>query len=149
MNSCRVQILVSHAIRQGILRGPPSKHPRLIKRCYPPIGVIFEPRPDGGRIRMQRVFRIGDNIISDDSPSYVIAEIGHNHQGDLEQCKNDVHRPRSECGANAVKLQKRDNRALFTQAMFDAPYLHPRTAMARLMANTVTAWNSPQSSTSN
>jgi sialic acid synthase len=29
-----------------------------------------------------------------------------------------------ECGANAAKLQKRDNRAMFTKAMFDSPYLH-------------------------
>ena len=25
--------------------------------------------------------------INDDSPCYVIAEIGHNHQGSLEKCK--------------------------------------------------------------
>ncbi len=36
---------------------------------------------------MQRVFRIGDKVVSDDSPSFVIAEVGHNHQGDIEKCK--------------------------------------------------------------
>ena len=30
--------------------------------------------------------------------------------------------PRSECGVDAVKLQKRDNRALYTRALYDAPY---------------------------
>lgn len=66
--------------------------------------------------------------ISDDSDAYVIAEIGHNHQGSLEQCKKmfDVAKL---CGANAVKLQKRDNRALFTKEMYDSPY-HSENAFA-------------------
>jgi N-acetylneuraminate synthase/sialic acid synthase len=36
---------------------------------------------------MDRVFTIGGKVISDDSASFIIAEIGHNHQGDLEKCK--------------------------------------------------------------
>ena len=59
--------------------------------------------------------------ICDDSDAYVIAEIGHNHQGDLEKCKQ-LFKAAAECGAQAVKLQKRDNRALFTRAMYDSPY---------------------------
>jgi len=59
--------------------------------------------------------------INDDSDCYVIAEIGHNHQGDLEQCKQ-MFRAAKECGAQAVKLQKRDNRALFTKEMYDSVY---------------------------
>ena len=48
--------------------------------------------------------------IADDEPAYVIAEIGHNHQGDLEKAKALIHAAK-ECGVDAVKLQKRDNRA--------------------------------------
>ena len=70
---------------------------------------------------MQRVFRIGDNIISDDSPSYVIAEIGHNHQGELEKCKA-IFKAAADAGANAVKIQKRDNKTLFTREMYDGSY---------------------------
>jgi N-acetylneuraminate synthase/sialic acid synthase len=59
--------------------------------------------------------------ISDNSQCYVIAEIGHNHQGDVEKCCQ-LFKAAKECGADAVKLQKRDNRRLFTKAMYDQPY---------------------------
>jgi N-acetylneuraminate synthase/sialic acid synthase len=59
--------------------------------------------------------------INDDSPCYVIAEIGHNHQGSLEKCK-ELFRAAREAGAQAVKLQKRDNRSLYTREMYDRPY---------------------------
>jgi N-acetylneuraminate synthase/sialic acid synthase len=59
--------------------------------------------------------------IADDAPAYVIAEIGHNHQGELEKAKALVHAAR-ECGVDAVKFQKRDNRRLFTREFYDSPY---------------------------
>ena len=59
--------------------------------------------------------------ITRDGRAYVVAEIGHNHQGDLEKAKALIHAAR-ECGVDAVKLQKRDNRSLYTRALFDAPY---------------------------
>ena len=60
-------------------------------------------------------------VINDESNCYVIAEIGHNHQGDLDRCK-EMFRLARECGAHAVKLQKRDNRSLYTREMYDKPY---------------------------
>jgi N-acetylneuraminate synthase/sialic acid synthase len=59
--------------------------------------------------------------IGDDTDCYVIAEIGHNHQGDVDHCKR-LFDAAADAGASAVKLQKRDNRALFTREAFDAPY---------------------------
>ena len=59
--------------------------------------------------------------IADDEPAYVLAEIGHNHQGELEKAKALIHAAR-ECGVDAVKLQKRDNKRLFTRAFYDSPY---------------------------
>lgn len=64
---------------------------------------------------------IGGRSIGPDEPCYVIAEVGHNHQGDVEKCKA-LFAAAKECGADAVKLQKRDNRSLYTQAAFDKPY---------------------------
>jgi sialic acid synthase len=59
--------------------------------------------------------------ISDASDCYVIAEVGHNHQGSVETCKELIEEAKA-CGADAVKLQKRDNRSLYTQEFFDKPY---------------------------
>ena len=70
---------------------------------------------------MNRQLVIEKQVISDESDCYVIAEIGHNHQGDLEKAKA-LFREAKECGANAVKLQKRDNRSLYTAAMYNKPY---------------------------
>ena len=59
--------------------------------------------------------------IADDAEPYVIAEIGHNHQGDVETCRQ-LFQKAKEAGVNAVKLQKRDNRTLFTREMYDSLY---------------------------
>jgi sialic acid synthase len=59
--------------------------------------------------------------ISRDGAAYVVAEIGHNHQGDVEHAKALVRAAKS-CGVDAVKLQKRDNRSLYTRALYDSPY---------------------------
>ncbi|UCD80963.1 MAG: N-acetylneuraminate synthase family protein, partial [Desulfobacterales bacterium] len=65
-------------------------------------------------------------VIQDNSDCYVIAEIGHNHQGKLETAK-EMFRVAKECGADAVKLQKRDNRSLFTKAGYEKPYDNPNS----------------------
>ncbi|MFV1972718.1 MAG: N-acetylneuraminate synthase family protein [Thiohalobacterales bacterium] len=70
-----------------------------------------------------RKLSIDGNIIQDNGHCYVIAEIGHNHQGSLETAR-EMFRVAKACGANAVKLQKRNNRHLFTQAAYDKPYEH-------------------------
>ena len=70
---------------------------------------------------MSRELVIDGHRIHDGGECYVIAEIGHNHQGSLETAK-ELFCSAKECGADAVKLQKRDNRALFTKAMYDSPY---------------------------
>jgi N-acetylneuraminate synthase/sialic acid synthase len=60
--------------------------------------------------------------IADDTDTYVMAEIGSNHQGDLEKCKELFRVAKEHCGVHAVKLQKRDNKALFTRAMYEQEY---------------------------
>jgi len=73
-----------------------------------------------------RKLTIDGKIIQDDSSCYVIAEIGHNHQGKLETAK-EMFKAAKECGADAVKLQKRNNRELFTKAGYEKPYDNPNS----------------------
>lgn len=70
---------------------------------------------------MDRKIAIAGRIIDDSAHAYVIAEIGHNHGGSLDSAAELIRRA-AAAGATAVKLQKRENRALFTRASFDAPY---------------------------
>lgn len=68
-----------------------------------------------------RQISFGGQVISDDSQPFVIAELGHNHQGNLETCLQMI-RAAAFAGASAVKLQKRNNRELFTSEAYNAPY---------------------------
>ena len=72
---------------------------------------------------MSRELAIGPDRVHDESDCYVIAEVGSNHQGGLGKAKELFSRAK-ECGVNAVKLQKRDNRSLFTSVMYDTPYIN-------------------------
>jgi len=69
---------------------------------------------------------IEGKTIDDTTDCYVIAEIGHNHQGKLKTCM-EMFKVAKECGADAVKLQKRDNRSLYTKAGYEKPYDNPNS----------------------
>ena len=60
-------------------------------------------------------------VVRNDTLPYVIAEIGHNHQGSLEKCK-ELFLKAKNSGANAVKLQKRDNKKLYTKDFYNSLY---------------------------
>ena len=66
---------------------------------------------------------IDGTVIADDTGAYVIAEVGHNHQGSVATAKQ-LFEEAMRCGADAVKLQKRDNRTLYTSEFFHKPYEH-------------------------
>ena len=66
---------------------------------------------------------IGSRLINDESPAYVIAEIGNNHGGDVTVAAQ-MFKVAKDCGADAVKLQMRDNRNLYHRFMYDAPYVN-------------------------
>ena len=74
-----------------------------------------------GPMQTRRTLTIDGKDLTDAGDCFVIAEVGHNHQGSLEKCR-ELFRVAKECGVDAVKLQKRDNRTLYTRAMYDKPY---------------------------
>lgn len=55
---------------------------------------------------MAREIRIGDRMVGDGYPAYVIAEIGINHNGDLGIAKQMIDAA-VHAGVQAVKFQKR------------------------------------------
>jgi N-acetylneuraminate synthase len=55
---------------------------------------------------MSREFTIGNSLIGEGRPAYIVAEIGINHNGDLETAKTLIDAA-IDAGADAVKLQKR------------------------------------------
>ncbi len=55
---------------------------------------------------MTREIKIGNRLVGDGHPAYVIAEIGINHNGDL-QVAQEMIRAAAHAGADAVKFQKR------------------------------------------
>ena len=68
-----------------------------------------------------RELTIDGRRIADDTACFVIAEIGHNHQGSVEKAR-ELFVLAKQAGVDAVKLQKRDNRRLFTRELYDSPY---------------------------
>lgn len=68
-----------------------------------------------------RSITLAGRRIDDGSEAFVIAEIGHNHQGNLDLCK-EMFRVAAQSGVDAVKLQKRSNRDQFTRAAYNNVY---------------------------
>ena len=68
----------------------------------------------------KREFKIQNKSIGD-SEFYFIVEIGHNHQGKIKKAFKLIKKAK-EAGANAVKLQKRDNKNLYTKKIFNEKY---------------------------
>lgn len=65
--------------------------------------------------------KFGKREIEKDGKPFFIAEIGHNHQGNLDTALKMVETA-AFCGADAVKLQKRHNKVLYTEAFYNSPY---------------------------
>ena len=55
------------------------------------------------------------------SEPFFIAEIGHNHQGDVKKAM-DLIKMSKEAGADAVKFQKRSNKKLYTKEFYNSTY---------------------------
>ena len=64
---------------------------------------------------------LGDKVINDASQPFVIAEIGHNHQGNIETAIKLITAA-AESGASAAKFQKRNNEKLFIPSLYNEIY---------------------------
>jgi sialic acid synthase len=73
------------------------------------------------RLFMKEMAKHFENESVKNDHCYIIAEIGNNHQGEIDKAK-EMFRVAKECGADAVKLQKRDNKSLYTKALYEKLY---------------------------
>ena len=67
-----------------------------------------------------RTLELAGRTLTDDDV-FVVAEIGANHMGDPDICEQMIVEA-AKCGADAVKLQKRNNREMFTKGALEKPY---------------------------
>ena len=70
--------------------------------------------PTDQRSTMPRTIKIGDRLIGDGQPTYIIAEIGVNHNGFLDLALKLID-VAVEAGADAVKFQKRNLEKLYAK----------------------------------
>ena len=66
--------------------------------------------------------KFDDHVIGSEQPCFVIAEIGINHNGDLDTAKRLIDAAVS-AGANAVKFQKRDLKSIYPSEILETPSL--------------------------
>jgi len=75
-----------------------------------------------GQLRM----RFAGRTVGDGCPCFVIAEIGQNHNGQLNLAKKLIDMA-ARCNADAVKFQKRDISWELTRDAYDRPYEGPNS----------------------
>lgn len=69
---------------------------------------------------MPPAITIGSRIVGEDYPTYIIAEIGINHNGDQEMALRLIEEA-AKVGADAVKFQKRHLESLYPQEVLAHP----------------------------
>ncbi len=70
--------------------------------------------------------QLGNRIIGENHPTFVIAEIGINHQGDVRIARQLIEEA-SVSGADAVKFQKRKISRILTREGLNMPYVNPNS----------------------
>jgi N-acetylneuraminate synthase len=91
------------------------------------IATLFSPKinsvpiiDDSGRLKAiawqeDSGLRLGNRLIREDKPAFLIAELGNNHNGSLDFAKRLIDRA-AEAGADCAKFQLRDMESLYSQA---------------------------------
>jgi len=72
----------------------------------------------------RKTVKIGDKIIGDGYPCYVVAEVGINHNGSLEIAKKLID-VATTCGCDAVKFQKRTIEVVYSPEELARPRESP------------------------
>ena len=75
---------------------------------------------------MSRELILNGIRIADDTPMYVIAELGSNHQGSVYRARELIE-VAALCGVQACKLQKKQIQTLYAPELLDRPYVGPHS----------------------
>ncbi|MBH97381.1 MAG: acetylneuraminic acid synthetase, partial [Rhodospirillaceae bacterium] len=108
-----ISVVMNKNVRYELVTAEDSEIESMFKD-----GIEIVPLIDKSRRLMavafenQQGFSIGKDTISENSPAYIIAEIGNNHNGDIKLAKQLVDLA-LESGADCVKFQMRDLQSLF------------------------------------
>lgn len=76
--------------------------------------------------KKDRYLELDGTPVGDGFPTYIVAEIGQNHNGDIMIAKKLIDMS-AQCGADAVKFQKRDMSCELTSEAFNNPYDNPNS----------------------
>lgn len=112
-----LSIEVGDVFNRKVKRVSVNSSKQDIERCFVD-GVDAVPLVDeNGRlvaIATNKIsgIQIGDNVIDEDTPAFIIAEIGNNHNGDIALAKKLVDLAH-DAGADCVKFQMRDLSSLY------------------------------------
>jgi N-acetylneuraminate synthase len=71
-----------------------------------------------------KTVKIGNRLVGNDQPCYVVAEIGINHNGSLDTAK-ELIKVSSDAGCDAVKFQKRTLEVVYTPEELTRPRENP------------------------
>ena len=72
----------------------------------------------------KRNIKIGKIYVGENHPVFFIAEIGLNHNGDVNTAKKLILEAKN-AGADAIKFQKRNKEEIFTSQALNKPYKSP------------------------
>jgi N-acetylneuraminate synthase len=75
-------------------------------------------------VSQKKTVKIGNQLVGDDQPCYVVAEIGINHNGDLDLAKRLIS-VAVAAGCDAVKFQKRTIDIVYTPEELEKPRESP------------------------
>lgn len=73
------------------------------------------------KYNFKKKMKIGDKWVGEGEPCFIVAEIGLNHNGDVQLGKKLIDQAKS-CEVDAVKFQKRSIDKILTKEALDAPY---------------------------
>lgn len=82
---------------------------------------------------MRNIVQIGSHTVGDGHPALIVAEIGINHNGSIDLCKQLIDLA-AAAGAQVVKFQKRDVPIVFSAEELNRPRDVPRDLLEKAIA---------------